>query len=64
MSRIIRDPFTFNLPLLDIHGETSATCIAPINSIIKDNLHLKKKKFVIVHGKGRGILKKATHDLY
>lgn len=63
MNRIIRDPFTFNLPHLDIHGETSATCIAPINSFIKDNLHLRKKKFVIVHGKGKRILKKATHDL-
>lgn len=63
MNKIIRDPFTFNLPHLDIHGETSATCIAPINSFIKDNLHLRKKKFVIVHGKGKGILKKATHDL-
>ena len=63
MNRIIRDPFTFNLPHLDIHGETSATCVAPINSFIKDNLHLRKKKFVIVHGKGKVILKKATHDL-
>ena len=59
----LKDPFTCNLPHLDIHGETSATCVAPINSFIKDNLHLRKKKFVIVHGKGKGILKKATHDL-
>lgn len=63
MSRIIRDPFTYNLPHLDIHGETSATCVAPINSFIKDNIHLKNKKFVIVHGKGTGILKKTTHEL-
>jgi DNA mismatch repair protein MutS2 len=63
MSRIIRDPFTYNLPHLDIHGETSATCIAPINSFIKDNIHLKNKKFIIVHGKGTGILKKTTHEL-
>ena len=40
MSRIIRDPFTYNLPHLDIHGETSTTCVAPINSFIKDNIHL------------------------
>lgn len=63
MSRIIRDPFTYNLPHLDIHGETGATCVAVINSFIKDNIHLKNKKFIIVHGKGSGILKKATHEL-
>ena len=60
MSRIIRDPFTCLLPHLDIHGETSATCVAVIN---KDNLHLKNKKFVIVHGKGTGVLRKTTHEL-
>lgn len=63
MSKIIRDPFTYNLPHLDIHGETSATCVAVINSFIKDNIHLKNKKFIIVHGKGSGVLKKATHEL-
>lgn len=63
MSRIIRDPFTCLLPHLDIHGETSLTCIAVINSFLNDNLKLKNKKIVIVHGKGQGILKKATHDL-
>ena len=30
---------------------------------LKDNIHLKNKKFVIVHGKGTGILKKTTHEL-
>lgn len=62
MSRTINDPFTFHLPHLDIHGETSATCIAVINSFIKDNIKLKKKSIIIIHGKGSGILKKATHD--
>ena len=63
MNKIIRDPFTYFLPKLDIHGETSATCIALINSFIKDNINLKNQKIIIIHGKGTGTLKKATHEL-
>lgn len=62
MSRIINDPFTFHFPHLDIHGETSLTCIAVINSFIKDNIKLKKRTIIIIHGKGSGVLRKATHN--
>ena len=62
MSRIIVDPFTFHFPHLDIHGETAATCIAPINAFIRENIILKKKNIIIIHGKGSGVLKKATHE--
>ncbi len=62
MSKIIRDPFTFHFPRKDIHGETSSTCIAVIDSFIKDNIKLKNKNVIIIHGKGSGVLKKATHN--
>lgn len=62
MNRIINDPFTARFPRLDIHGETTLTCIAPIKSFIKDNLKLKEKNIIIIHGKGTGALKKATHE--
>lgn len=63
MSKITyNNPFTSRYPQLDIHGETSLTCIAVINSFIKDNVKLKKKHIIIIHGKGSGILKKATHE--
>ncbi len=62
MNRIINDPFTARFPRLDIHGETRATCIAVIESFIKDNLKLKEKNIVIIHGKGTGALRKATHE--
>lgn len=62
MNKIIRDPFTARFPRIDIHGETSLTCIAVINSFIKDNVKLKEKNIIIIHGKGTGILKKATHN--
>lgn len=63
MNRIIRDPFTFHLPHKDIHGETAATCVAVINSFLNDNIKLKNKKIIIIHGKGSGVLKKTTHEL-
>ncbi len=63
MTRIIRDPFTFNLPHLDIHGETRYTCITLINSFINDNIKLKNNKIIIIHGKGTGVLKKTTHEI-
>ena len=62
MTKTIRDPFTYRLPHLDIHGETSLTCIAVIKSFIDDNLHLKNDKIIIIHGKGTGTLRKATHE--
>ena len=63
MNKVIRDPFTYNLPHLDIHGETSATCICLINNFINDNIKLKNPKIIIVHGKGTGVLKHTTHEL-
>ena len=62
MNKIIRDPFTYYFPKLDIHGETSATCIALIKSFIKDNIKMKNEKIIIIKGKGTGTLKKATHE--
>ena len=62
MNRIIHDPFTARFPRIDIHGETSLTCVAVINSFINDNIKLKNKDIIVIHGKGTGILKKATHE--
>lgn len=61
--RKIIDPFTSYLPHLDIHGETQSTCVAVIQSFINDNIKLKRDKIIIIHGKGSGALKKATHEL-
>jgi len=63
MNKIIHDPFTYYFPRLDIHGETSLTCVAVINAFIKDNIRLKNKNIIIIHGKGEGILKESTHNL-
>lgn len=63
MSRIIKNPFTFYYPSLDIHGETTLTCVAVINTFINDNLKMKNKHVIIIHGKGSGALRNATHEL-
>ena len=61
-NKAINDPFTARYPRIDIHGETTKTCIAVIESFIKDNIKLKEKNAIIIHGKGTGMLKKATHN--
>ena len=62
MTKIMNDPFTARLPKKDIHGETAATCIAVIDSFIKDCIHIKEYKCIIIHGKGSGVLRKATKE--
>ena len=62
MSKTINDPFTAKFPRYDLHGETTLTCNAVIESFIKDNLKLKEKNIILIHGKGTGALRKATHN--
>ena len=56
------DPFLYNVPHLDIHGYDRFGAEAEIKLFIDNNLRIDNKRVVIVHGKGEGILKKATHD--
>ena len=62
MNKIMNNPFLAKCPILDIHGETGATCIAVIDAFLKDCINIKKDKCVIVHGKGQGVLKNATKE--
>ena len=61
MKRI--DPFTINLPTLDLHGEVSDTVEYLVNSFIKDNYIISKYKIVIIHGKSSNILKNKTREV-
>lgn len=61
MKRI--DPFTVNLPVLDLHGETTDTAKYLIDSFIKDNYTMGKYKLVIIHGKSSNILKNKTKEI-
>ncbi|HIS91030.1 MAG TPA: Smr/MutS family protein [Candidatus Faecisoma merdavium] len=53
--------FIDNLPSLDLHGFDRETARVAINDFINDNIKLKNKFIVIIHGIGSGILKDATH---
>ena len=56
------DIFINNLPTLDLHGYDRETARVAINDFINDNLHMKKPKILIIHGKGTGLVKKSVHD--
>ena len=58
----MKDIFLNNLPSIDLHGYDRETARVAINDFIKDNLHMKKPKILIIHGKGTGILRQATKD--
>ncbi len=62
MSKFNDDLFVSKYPQIDLHGETRATMVAPLNSFIDDNIKLKNANILIIHGRGNGVLKKATHD--
>ncbi len=56
------DPFLYNLPHLDLHGYDRSGAVAELKLFIDDCIKMEDKKFIVVHGKGKGILKKATHE--
>lgn len=56
------DPFLYNLPHLDLHGYDRTGAVAMIKLFINESIRMGNKKIVIVHGKGSGILKSATHE--
>lgn len=53
--------FIDNLPSLDLHSFDRETARVAINDFINDNIKLKNKFIVIIHGIGSGILKDTTH---
>ena len=55
------DIFLNQYPQLDLHGEYPTTIKTLVNNFINDNLKLKNKIVVIIHGKGTGALKKELH---
>ena len=51
-----------SLEKLDLHGLDRDYASMLINQFINDMRSMKVENFVIVHGVGSGILKKATHE--
>ena len=51
-----------NLPSLDLHGFDRDYARIKINEFVYDNYRMKKKKIVIIHGNGAGIVKKTSQQ--
>lgn len=49
------------VPTLDLHGEISSMIEVLVNTFIDDNIKLKNKYIIIVHGKSTNILTKEVH---
>ena len=56
------DPFLYNAPSLDIHGFDRYGGVAMIKNFIDNESRIGAKKLIVVHGKGEGILRQATHE--
>ena len=52
--------FIDSLPSLDLHGFDREIARVAINDFINDNIKMKNKFIVIIHGIGSGILKEIT----
>lgn len=50
-----------NLPTIDLHGENRISAVLKTKEFINDNIKLKNKLIIVVHGVGEGILKKEIH---
>lgn len=62
MKNKIIDPFLYNIPSLDLHGEDRDTARIKIKDFISDNIIQKNDKLEIIHGIGSGILRKVTQS--
>ena len=58
----MEDIFLKKLPFIDLHGYDIETAIVSTNDFINDNIILKNKKILIIHGKGKGLVKLSVHE--
>lgn len=63
MTKIYHDPFTVNLPHLDLHGETYETMAYPLSTFIKDNYIMGNINIVVIHGRSGHVLKNRTQEI-
>ena len=56
------DIFLNRYPKIDLHGLDRDSARMYVNDFVLENVILKNKNIVIIHGIGTGILKKEVHD--
>ncbi len=52
-----------NLPKLDLHGENKDSARIMVKEFLEDNYKLGNKELIIIHGIGKGILKKEVYNV-
>lgn len=57
------NPFLSILPTIDVHGYTRDMIKCVLDEFISDNIKLGEYKIVIIHGRGKSILKDEIHYL-
>ena len=57
------DIFLKNLPHLDLHGYDVESARVATHDFIDENFFLKNSKIVIIHGKGKGLVRKSVHSV-
>lgn len=62
MMRISDLMFIDRYPKLDLHGYDRDTARVEINDFVSDNVKMKNRIIVIVHGVGSGIIRKTTWE--
>ena len=58
----MEDIFLKSIPSIDLHGYDIESARVATNDFIDENIILKNKKIVIIHGKGKGLVKKSVHN--
>lgn len=51
------------MPHLDLHGETAIMAKILTSEFVEDNYKLGNRELAIIHGIGKGILKKEVHNV-
>ncbi len=52
-----------NMPQIDLHGEDKIGATIKVKAFLDDNYKLGNNEVAIIHGLGKGILKKQVFDL-
>lgn len=58
----MEDIFLKNLPQIDLHGYDMESARVATIDFVKENCILKNEKILIIHGKGKGLVKKSVHE--
>ena len=47
-------------PSIDLHGEDRVSATLRTKEFIEDSIRLRRRKIIIIHGKGTGVVKEAV----